>query len=228
MPTEKFYFSYNKVSWYLGICTFSYFLFQNIACIFEKKYKKNRKIMCYAAIIICILIAFPLSISGVASSDFIKWLTYICPAYRLGDFILGFLLRGSIWKSRVYIKEVKILTFYFFYSCLEIAWLSLLFIWLWNYLNGDVFSVIRYDVFWLSLSLFEALIFYMDGGISALLRSRILVSIGDITSQAFLLHQIVIGFVSNVLDDKIIVTIISLFLTLVSCVTWDRLFILWK
>lgn len=226
IPIENYYFSFNKVSWYLGICTFSYFLFPCIARTFEKIFEKSKKMIIYYIVIIISMMFFvPLSIAGIASSDFVKWLTYICPVYRVCDFVFGFLLGGVIRKSKFDIINLKNRNSYLFYSLYEIIWCIFLFIWIWIYLNGDLATVLRYDIFWLPLSLSGVLFFYVgEGCISNLFRSRIFVLIGDMTPQAFLIHQIAIGFVNIILDNKVIVVIVSLGLTLVGCVIWDRLY----
>lgn len=101
IPWRDGYFSFNAVSWYLSTTAFAYFLFP---CVFKPIQSKDKKrIVRLAGITLgwMILMAIILGIGKWHwgwTDAFLKWVTYICPLYRAGDFILG-LVNGYLFVT---------------------------------------------------------------------------------------------------------------------------------
>lgn len=220
LPNRALYFSYNKVSWYLSLCLFTYTIFP----FFFRKIKtigKSRLIPIGGGIILLQIVASAaVSVATVGNGDWVKWVTYICPAYRALDYFIGVILgqfvaqggrknaAGQRWRMTVW----EIL--YFIAVIVQIV----------LYTMGSVPDAIRYDIFWLPTSLIGVFLFYQKRGVlTKLLTNRLTVFIGDVSGQAFLLHQIVIGFVTLFIPNALAAAAYSLTLTVAASIIYMKL-----
>lgn len=92
IPWRDGYFSFNAVSWYLSTMVFSYFLFPWVFQAIQSKDKKRIARLAGFTIGLMVVVAIILGIGRDNwgwTRDIIKWVVYICPLYRAGDFILG-------------------------------------------------------------------------------------------------------------------------------------------
>ena len=253
LPKRELYFSFNKVSWYLSVCTFCYFVF---SCFFRcivyktgisdktKSKKKARNLI--VALCIAILLAQILLAVIVCEIDpkciengFIKWLTYICPAFRTGDFFLGILfgLLITINTDKLYYQKRKDenLKRNIIYTLLELSWIGLIVFQLTIQNRGLVPDMIRFCVYWTDISILGIGLFYnardckigcvyWGGGIiSALFRSKPLVLLGNISTQTFLVHQMVIHLCKFVIKNIVVLTFVSLIVTIIMSIIWINL-----
>lgn len=221
LPKGSLYFSFNKVSWYLSVCLFTYAVFP----AFFRKFvsKKSRHLLKWAGGVLCIQIAVAIVSSIVTKSDkqteFVKWLTYICPAYRMGDFILGNILGLLILRNEDKIKLASK-----FYTILELLYFLSVIAQIIFYTKGYLPAAIRYDLFWLPTSLFGVFIFYEHRGIIVhMISNKVFVSLGNISNYMFLLHQIVIGFTMLIISNKVLAVPLAFLITILTTIIYIRL-----
>lgn len=235
VPKSEFYWSFNAVSWYLSTAVVMYFVFPYIRTEINK-IKNNYEIAIRFAIVITLqcaisvlLFIFSDWVSNVPvtiSDDLTKYVTYICPLYRIGDFYLGCLF-GYIFHSKnlVWLKNFKIA------SVIEMLLFSA--IWFLQVIENNQIGIMGAAAFRYSLLyIFDALLLiYLVGlneGIISryILSSKILVSIGNISGYAFLFHQLIIVVlrkVSGLNGNKMLIAIVSFALTILLSYSWSRL-----
>lgn len=101
IPISNIYFSLNGVSWYLSVCVLLYMAFP----IIITKIKKQGGGIANAFLIYIIMLVAAFCTRGITLFDnFSKWFTYICPLFRLGDFVIGCYL-GYVYINR---NEAKV------------------------------------------------------------------------------------------------------------------------
>ena len=223
IPWRDGYFSFNAVSWYLSTTAFSYFLFPQAFRAIRSG--DGRRIAHLAAAALCSMIAVAVLLGvGVQrwgwSRDFVKWAVYICPLYRAGDFILGlaagylFVTRKSGWSPAQH-------------TAAEIAVLLLMAVQVALYHSGmlkaENWSL---TLFWLPTSLLCVWLFAVGrGAVSRLLsRSRALVWLGNISGEAFLIHQICIKAAEYGTQNRWLVAAAAFVVTLLAAVVWRWLY----
>ncbi len=198
VPTDKIYFSLNSLSWYLSTYLFVCALFPLIL----SRLKESKK----GTAIIRIIITFGVQIAfgsiltvllpdGKMGEGIIKWATYVFPIFRLGDFYIGCNLytifkdtdRDGISIACGTFIEVAAIVLYaasqFFFSN-EIGVL------------GNGFA--KWTVIYEPGALLLVYAFAMNKGVvSGLLTNRAMIGLGNLSGFAFLIHQIVLRYISS-------------------------------
>ncbi len=187
-PSSGVYFSYNGIAWYLStymfICMFAPVILRFIAARNEKK-----QLIIHTLLIIILMLVCGLATSVIhvpLGDDFAKWFTYICPAYRLLDFALGVIL-GQAYLMRKNLpelstaKSVTMLLIAGVLLCLYTSFLRL-------GLGG-----IQYNLYFAPVSLLLISLFARSGGtLMKLFKAPMLIKLGNLSSTAFLIHQLTI------------------------------------
>lgn len=234
IPKAEFYFSFNGVSWYLSTCVALYSVFPYIRKAINKVKNKNEIIFQFILVIAIqtaisvLLIVYEEQVSNVPiaiSDDVTKYVTYICPLYRMGDFYIGCLL-GYIFKKKcLFVKENKAL-----FSVMEImALFSIYFLEIVyrrkvSFLGMDAF---RYTLLYtLQVMILVILVGINKGVISKyILSSKIMVTIGNLSGYAFLIHQLVIVIVWRIFGADVakqsICAMISFMCTMLLAYMWQ-------
>ncbi len=191
VPTDRSYFSLNGVAWYLSVCVFIYFMFP----IVLKRVKKIKSI--YTAIL-AILIVYGIQVMlGLISQNFVlenltfhnipKWLIYICPAFRLGDFLIGCLL-GYIYLHKKMNIHVLIASFLEILTLIAIWYSQVAFARMQGLLGAEYF---RYTMLYTPTTILLVYLFAMKRGIiSGILTNKPILYLGYIGSYGFLFHQL--------------------------------------
>lgn len=110
IPTSAVYFSLNGVAWYLSACAFIYAVFPYVLKLL-KKIKGCKQAVCIMFFIYCLQIMIGFCTKDINIYDnFSKWVTYILPIFRLGDFCIGSCLGYIYVKCRTIVSR-KIATF---------------------------------------------------------------------------------------------------------------------
>ena len=88
-PRESWYYSFNYSSWFLSSLGIIYLFFPLILrCI--RKYRSNRSAcLAIALTFVCQPLLVRLLSGLVPMGDFSVWISHICPLIRLGDYIIG-------------------------------------------------------------------------------------------------------------------------------------------
>ena len=219
IPWRDGYFSFNAVSWYLSTSVFSYFVFP---WVFQEIRSREKRRLLKLVLATLGLMVFTAAVLGIGQSsygltrDIVKWIVYICPLYRAGDFIIG-LAAGYVFVSCEKLrKETR-------YTIAEIAVIALMITQVVLY-NKNILQAANWSLtlFWLPTSVFCVYLFAVNkGAVSrALSKSRVLIWIGNNSAEAFLIHQICIKAVQYLTKNKWLVSVFALALTLTGAVVW--------
>ncbi len=203
VPILNYNFAFNSVSWFLATCAFMYLIFPwYMNKVREKNSLKSAVIRLCAAAMIQFLIAYAtrfLNWKEPYYSQFVEWVTYTCPLFRLGDFIIGCELACIFKRDKLRINK-----------WLMTAAEALVFVALWFARKifigqvgfwGSVFF--KYSILYLPVSCALVYLFARNTGyISKLLTNRVTVWIGDISGYAFLIHQLVVIYIKKLFPLK--------------------------
>lgn len=193
---DKFvYFSFNGVSWFLAVIVIISILtipfINTIKNILSLKYGKRKLIL---IIIIVFIIDFMYSyIISTTKSNQEFWL-YIFPIARIPEYFIGLVL-GIGYLNR---KNEKIKASSFF-EILTIVILSMMII---IQKNKIIPSWMSFSLCWLIPNLLTILIFsYEQGIISKILKNKILIWLGDISMETYIIHQVMIINMSYIIGN---------------------------
>ncbi len=195
IPSSNIYFSLNSVAWYLSVCLFIYFTFPWILAKL-KKITKCCIAVKYILMIYIIQIIVGITVSRINISlsfidDFSKWVTYISPIFRTGDFIIGCLLGYIYLNIKRDIKAYKA-------SLLELSAVIAVFAAQYFFSNKFgyfSFECFKYNMLYTPSSCLLIFIFAINRGIiSRLLSQKFIIFLGNISAYTFLLHQILIKY----------------------------------
>lgn len=205
IPNSDYYFSCNAVSWYLSICVVFYIAFPSILKR-VKAYREKREAVICIVIVLLLQIVFSL-LAGVYCNDIASewfskhWATYICPIYRLGDFIIGCNM-GYLFLNR---KDNRINSLYCsFFEIMTVALIVFSCIAFQEKIAVFGSENIKYTLLFIPSTVLIVWLFSIRKGIiSRVLDNKVFRSMGIITPYAFLIHLMVIRY-SNLLFPKII------------------------
>lgn len=171
IPDATFYFSFNSVSWFLSVIFFCYLAFPLLYRI-PTKYLLPIVSVAYLAIV--------LTVPNEAVNNFL----YVNPLLRTFDFYLGI----CVWRISLQIRKLPVPTLLEF-LCICVVVLSIVC----DPHVSPKFS--NAPLYWLSV-MPTLLVFSKEyGGISRVLRTRFIVSLGNLTLPFFMTHKMVITFV---------------------------------
>lgn len=230
VPKSEFYWSFNAVSWYLSTAVIIYFAFPYI----RKGINKNKNnygivikyaiIITFQSIISVLLLIFSDWVNNIPvtiSDDLTKYVTYICPLYRICDFYLGCLLGYIFHQHFVWLKNSKSASMLELLSFSVILFLQIIEIKQIGIMGSAAF---RYSFLYIfNTSLLVYLVSLNRGIISKyILSSPILVSIGNISAYAFLFHQLIIVILRKVYsENKLLIATVSFLLTMFLSYGWS-------
>ena len=196
VPDPEWYFSCNKVSWFLSSLLFCYVVFPFVYR-YLSRYLTLAVLLAYAAI--CWLIPY----------DQVNAVLYVFPLVRFVDFYLGMLL------CRLYERkpgmDVR--------SWMEVLLVVLLFVALTVYPFMDA-KLRNAPLFWLVL-LPLILVFAQESGVvSRLLKSRPMFFLGSLTMPLFLTHQILIGILLHRLPEMPAMLMLAVCIFVILMISW--------
>ena len=185
------YFSYNGVAWYLAtyfyICMMAPYVMHLVA-----KIKNKKQIWTVGIVIYVVMFGIGLFFSKFTvpiGDGFAKWITYICPFYRMLDFTLGVLLgwvylncrkKEMVNSKRTNLLEVLALIAFI---VIEYAYLPI----------KENYMGIGYSVYFVPASLLIIWVFAVNEGfITKILNNKVLLWLGNISGFTFLIHQVVL------------------------------------
>ena len=198
-PHSEDYYSYNGVAWYLSMYMFVCMLAPYVLRLVAKM-KQKRQIFGWAALTYALMLGVGYYVSAVSipiGDSFAKWLTYICPLYRVLDFSLGVML-GWLFLHRDTKKEKENIKSFL----LEILAAAAFIFMEWAYLPvKENYTGIGYTAYFTVTALLLIWVFAVEGSvITKTLNNKVLLWIGNISSVTFLIHQVVIRWVKMNLD----------------------------
>lgn len=222
-PKAEFYWSFNAVSWYLSTAMLCYFAFPYIRDRVNRIESIRLIVIQIIAVVVmqsivsALLLLFNDWVNKIPitiSDDLTKYITYICPIYRLGDFYLGCLL-GYVYneKGKNLLLNKRMMSIIEVLLFAEIVVLQVIY-------NNSI-GILGADAFKYTLlyTLNTMLIIYVvsinRGIISSALSSKWMIFFGDISGYAFLIHQLVIVFFERMDMPYASMILFSFVLTLV-------------
>ena len=222
VPDEAVYFTFNKVSWYLSVCLFIYLIFPYF---FNKLRSYTIPRLWFAGFMIvavqCVsAFAAQMALPEPIRPQLIKWITYICPLFRSGDFFLGTILGLLCIKYDVQPEETAKRSFrYSVLECLCLLLCCVTIIW-----RQMAPLCMRYGIIYLPVSLLGVWLFYKQRGYLVRgLTNKVLIRIGNVSAYAFLIHQMTIHLMKFLVKDIWLLSIVSLAFTIVFSVVYGKL-----
>lgn len=223
IPWRDGYFSFNAVSWYLSASVFLYYIFPWVFPVIQSK--DIRRIARLSGIVLGLMIAVALILGAGKqnwgwTSAFLKWVTYICPLYRAGDFIIG-LAAGFFFLTQKRPQRGSV------YTAAETGTILLISIQVLIYHKGILHATNwMLTLFWLPTSILCIYLFAVNKGVVSqiLSKSKVLVWLGNISAEAFLLHQICIKAAEYLTKNKWIAAASALAMTLLAAEIWRWLY----
>ena len=200
IPDMSVYFSLNGVSWYLSACVFIYAIFP-LVLSFIRKTSKHCILFIFCIYLCQVLTGIGFMLNPVQelfnNSDMVHWITYICPLFRLGDFVIGGYL-GYLFvhiKSKTINKHIVSAA-----ECITIILFALI-----QYMCEHNIGIWQYEFFkntlcYTPLAAVLVFLFATEKGIvSRCLTWYPLVFLGNISAYTFLIHCAVIPYLRTIL-----------------------------
>lgn len=200
VPSASIYFSLNGVAWYLSLCLFLYFAFPFLMK-WIRRIKSNKEALItifviYGAQILIGFLSRYLPQSGVWILDNTsKWIIYILPLFRLGDFTIGCCLCYLYFNLHHKLNTV-------IYSFLEIVTLLAIIGSEYIYKNQVGFlssEWFRYTMLYTLSSCAIVYLFAMKKGfITNIATNKFFIYLGNISAFTFLMHQMIIRYFDRI------------------------------
>ena len=198
VPILGYSFSFNAVAWFLATCMFFYWMFPFIVRVINRHNSTKSaiiRIMIAAFIQFCIAYGLRfLNWKEPYYSGFIKWVTYTCPLFRIGDCIIGCELACLYKNDKLKINKwlmtaAELLVFVSVYFAQKIYIANN------SFIGSDFF---RFSILYLPSACALVYLFARCGGyVSKLLTNKVVIFIGNISGYAFLIHQLAIRYVQK-------------------------------
>lgn len=229
IPSSAVYFSLNGVAWYLSVCLFIYALFPIIIKYIKKlNYKK--------ALLVAIGIYLLQIIIGVATQsvnipyehfdNFSKWLTYIAPIFRLGDFVIGCCLCNFYINKKMSISKLLA-------SCFEILTViaTIIVVYIYAHKIGLLGSEwFRCTLLFTPTSACLVYLFAINKGIlSKILTCKPLIYIGNVSAYTFLIHNVVlrciylVNHLMGITTNPYILVVVGLIVSIICAEVYKRI-----
>ena len=217
VPVKDYYYVFNTVSWYLGLVFFFVIITPCLMAFINKLDKKQVIIL-----LICIIVLEGLWSVIFRNSSWGQWLVYICPPIRCLDFFVGMLVWKLCNEERKMKKET--VSFLLLLELIVISWALYC-----SCFSNSIFFV----VVWIIPSV--VLLAILKTGnhckiVKILFENRIIVFVGNISFELFLIHQLVIRYLVAIwhrigLKGIYIKYTVAILISVILAVAWKRI---WK
>lgn len=200
-PYTEDYFSYNGVAWYLSV-----YLFLSLMSPWIMKFlsglKRRREVLFLMTSVFggMVIIGIFVNFRQIPIGDnFAFWLTYICPVYRLAEFLLGASL-GWLYLNTESQALKKVTTATMAEILTAAAFVGMICIF--HKIEG-VYPGLCYTALFTPISLLLVWVFaYGKGLVMKMLNRKILLWLGNLSSYVFLIHQVVIHWMMTLLKQE--------------------------
>ena len=217
-PYSADFFSYNGVAWYLStylfLCIFSLYVIKLISRCRSRKCVITAATVVYALMVVA---GFAVTKKSVPIGDgFAFWFTYIFPGYRILEFALGVLLGWLYLNAEK--KECSKVVFSTVLECAAVI-VFIVVIKVFHKMEG-IYDGICYTALFTPVSLFLVAVFAMSRGwIMKLFNNPIVLWQGNLSTYTFLIHQVMIRWLKQILNIYYSGEYFVLILTILSFVT---------
>lgn len=186
IPIQSIYFSFNAPSWSISDELFFYMLFPYLALFFFKFRRAPLLSLVFLSLI-------PIGIL-IAPSNLEHPLFYINPLIRLADFILGILLFRLYSKLRNLNWDQKPS------GNLSETFAIALFVLFFTF-HEHIPQAFRFSCYyWIPMSVIILAFSFQSGFLSQILSKKVLVVLGEISFSFYLLHQLILRYVTFIND----------------------------
>lgn len=216
IPKMEVYYSFNFVAWYLTLV----FFFIIIAPILIKRLQSlsNKKLIIIAAIIIMGQFLW----AGLVQGSFIQqWLVYICPLVRSLDFILGAIVYRIVERTKTNkLSNIDLIGIFSIVLSLGLLYFSL-------NIDSVYYMVAVWSIPALLLVAICALGNNKSKVIIFLFQNSIILFIGSISFELFLIHQLVIRYMQVLcgkleIEISILHYIIAIWIAVLAGFVWQK------
>ena len=195
-------FSFNEVSWYLSTTIVLYLLTPFIIYFINKCKLGENLFKLTFSLIVVFLAGVAIAYYGIDNMEPYSngwWFIYISPYYRIFDYLIGILLGYIFAHVEQLVTQNKIQLNSIVFSCIEILTLIMTFYLI--HLRVIFAASISYDMFYVPFAvLFIFVISFQKGIISALLSSKILLYIGTLSFEIYMLHKVFMRIIAGFLN----------------------------
>ena len=219
IPSSGVYFSFNAVSWYLSLTMF----FVIVGPITLKMIKRiDRKVVPF---VLSAILLFEFAWAFIfQNKPFAHWIIYILPAVRYIDYLAGGALLKvvSSYKSKPNVPFIAVISFGI------AALLMIIFTFLSLNSNSEYFSVAAWFIPSILIIAATALGDEASKIISVVFSNRIIQHIGNISFEIFLIHQLVIRYLTIIFDKAfdyhgVFIYVIALVISIICAQIWRLL-----
>lgn len=225
VPKSAYYSSMNGVAWFLSVMLFLYFCFPFIIGIVKKFRTKKTAILCITLSVI-IQMLFSLFMEKNFINETCGWATYVFPVYRVLDFFEGCCL-GYIFINRNAEKSIKSGLINLF----EIIAVVLVL-----FTNNNTVLHSQITIFLYYVCAISAIFLFAikKGFITTFLTNKVMIYLGDLSSNIFLIHSVVLTYINvffyiiRVNINPWVNRILVLVITFIASVLWDKIYSLLK
>lgn len=216
IPMKSIYFSFNAVSWYISASVVFYIFTPLIICTVKKVKENNKKLWFIIVLLYLVELFFVFFTKNSLNAH---WLVYINPFFRILDYIIGCILGVIALKKRESVTEN------INYSVLEVVSLiSLIVAYLFYPSIGQVY---RYGVYYAPLFILIIYVFSFEKGFLSknIFNHGILVYLGTISFEFYMIHQLVIRFVTSLfpLDFPILISLACFVISIIASMILNKL-----
>ena len=225
VPVDSFYYSLNGLSWYLSTIQFCYLCFPLLLRLLKKlDIVKGMLFSLIVVFVVQVCIArISLTVFGISDTGH-YYLTYVCPLFRIFDFVCGCLLGAVFSKLPTLHKNMLWHTVWEVLAVFAVGITQFL------ALNNYVFVWGRFSMIFLPACCFAIFVFAVGGGyISRVFNAKIIKLFAGITPFIFLIHNQIIAGVLTFLSmfglggQKHLVALISFAVTVLMACLYDTL-----
>lgn len=194
----------NGAAWYLSVTAFLYFMFPFLL-------NKIRKLNNYLLAFICACVIFLQIISCVpllkyfgSDSLIYTWYMYCFPIFRLGDFFIG-MVAGKIYTDNL--EKIRQNSSFINATLIEIAALFLT-LGIYKLLKKSnrrllVIAAHNWTTVYIVIAVIWVYLFALRNGLlTKLLSNKVFIYFGNISSYLFLIHYMVIQYISTYMNIK--------------------------
>lgn len=196
-PDSAVYYSINSVAWYLSVSLFIYFIFPTVLKKLQGATHTWQLLIGAVAVV-----AFQSALAYLAfrfrkievGDNFFKWICYIFPLSRAGDFLIGSIFGCIFLRANADKTTHPIVA-----TVLELAGLVLTVGAILCPASKLKMSWSGYSLWYLPGSLLLIYAFAINKGILAkILTNKVTVWVGDLSAYGFLLHQLIIRYLARI------------------------------
>lgn len=215
IPIRELYTCLNGVAWYLSATVFLYFCFPYIIKHI-RSIKNIRAAVVEAVLVFLFQVGLLLFVAGIGGEQtrIYDWISYVCPVFRLGDFLIGCLFGFIFLKRKNEISKHSKLKYVSVEVILAVLLLISFFLSASDYSNIIIEVLTTSSIIYLPISVWLVYMLATDRSIcfGKVCKSAIFVKLGNISPYGFLIHMVILSYTEICVDKFIRIPISPIFM----------------